>query len=155
MKNISLILLIVLGFSINSFSQTETINLSKERIGHVYCYYQKSIDHDKSDTSYLVRLVYQNKRQLSMADTEVISIKNQNEVELLIKDLEMALPKLCSKTNLTWQRSAYAISLYDSSNALYLFENPEIGQSYTILNRKGVKKLISWLSTIEIGLEKV
>ncbi len=151
MKKTILLILFIFALLISSYSQIKTVNISRSKIGCVFCFYQKAIDLSKSDTTYIVRIMYQNKRKVGVIDSEVINITTQSELKDFCNDLKTALPQICEKANLSWSREGYAISLYESTKALYLFQSPSEGDGYTTFNTKSVKKLLSWLDTIEIG----
>jgi hypothetical protein len=149
MKKILLLALLVLGFGMNA--QKKTVDISKTEIGKLNAKHSLSIDLEKKDTIAYVYLGFQNEKYKSISDRKSILFRNQEEVNAFIKDLKTAFPEMETKQNINWKKEKYSISLYDFSFEMYLSDKPSSVSGYTLLTKKDVENLITWLEKIQFG----
>ncbi len=148
------VLFVGLMLSINPlFSQKELIKIKESKIeNHLFCDYHETINHDTQDTLYAVSIGFQNKEYSSIIDVGVIYFGRQSELNIFIKDLNLAKDKMSvSQINMEWERKEYVLHLHDFSNDLYLSTPEKIGAKYTTINAETLDKLVEWLSDITIG----
>jgi hypothetical protein len=151
MKKLVLKSLLAILFTVAMNAQKKTIDVSSIKIGQISGKYSKVIDLEKNDTLSYVYLGFQNFKYRTISDTRSVFFAKQEDLKSFVEDLKAALPEIGSKQNIDWKRQLYSISVYDFSSSLYLFERPSKGDGHTIISKKELEKLISWLETIQIG----
>ena len=152
-KNILAFLLLVL--TIEGNAQVKRVSISETKIGTVNCLYGMSVDLEKGDTTTYIHLGFQNAKYSSITDIKSIFFvmaTDSNDVSNFVKDLKMALGEMESKESISWDKKKYSLTLYDFSNSLYLREARSDGDGHTMLSKKQVEKLISWLESIGFKL---
>ena len=50
-----------------------------------------------------------------------------------------------NKTDISWDKKNYKISLYSFTNKMYIYEPSKEGSGYTTLNKEQINKLINWI----------
>lgn len=151
MKKLLLLFILTLSVMMEVNAQEKKIELSSEKIGSISCKYNKLINLESKDTTFYLILLFQNVHYSSIIDTKAVMFTDQVNLDEFIKDLKTALPEMGTKVSINWSRDLYSLSLHDFSAGLYLSEKSTEGSGYTVLNKKGVEKLIAWLETIHMG----
>lgn len=151
MKKVLCVLLFTFTLIGGVTAQKKHIAISEIKAGPVTAFYFKEANLETGDTSYYVFLRLQNAEYSNISDQKAILFTKQRELIQFIKDLKAALLEMGNKQIIAWTREQYKISLFDSSNLLYLYESPSEGNGYTTLDKNDVEKLITWLETIKIG----
>jgi hypothetical protein len=78
--------------------------------------------------------------------------KDSSDIFEFVKSLKAAYNEMGTKTDITWDKKDYRISLYSFNDKLYLCEPIEEGTGYTTLNKEQTNQLINWIE--EIGFIK-
>lgn len=141
--------MLISGFT--GFSQTQKVTLSKEKLGTVECEYALKIDLEKSDTTKVIYITFQNEAYKSLTSISAIGFYPTTEKEVItnfIMDLKAAMPEIGKKTTLSWERKYYSLHVYDWKNAVSIQEPKSGGNGYTYLTKKQAEKLIEWFSKI-------
>jgi hypothetical protein len=152
MKKVLLGLLLLGSISVNSQIKREKF-IDKEAGGNVTLKYQRSVDLDKGDTTYMVYFIFQNAKYTSITDTKIIAFYEKSSIAQLMKDMKSAYKQMITgeKVSIDWNREKYKLNLYDFSNDLYLIEGKGTG-GYTMMSKKDVADLMEALSTIDFGM---
>ena len=150
MKKILFLSMAIFLFA-NLGAQKKITELAKTKIGTINGLYQKTIDFDKNDTSYISMLRFQNSKYSSITDNVYIAFLHEKNKNSFIEDLKAAIPQMGTKTTMLWDRNDYSLNVYDFSKNLYVREAKRRGSGYTEISKSQVEKLIEWLSSFEIG----
>jgi hypothetical protein len=148
-KLLALTLLIFCATLINA--QTKRIEISQLKISTISAKYTKSINIETKDTAYYVYLGFKNAKYPAITDLKSVFLSTDEDTKNLIKDLKSALPEIETKQSIEWKKDLYRLTLYDFSNGLYIYEKPSKGTGYTVISKKEVENLISWLQSFEFG----
>jgi len=151
MRKLLVLLLFALTLNMGLNAQKKRIEISEHRYWTIRANYNKVINLENNDTTYMLFICFQNAKYTHISNVCCISFYSQKELNEFLKDIKIALPEMSSKTNINWDRELYGLSVYDFVNSLYLIESPSEGTGYTRLSKKGVEKLIYWVETIQIG----
>jgi hypothetical protein len=153
MKRLLLALLVLVSISVNAQIKRDKY-IDKYAGGNVKLTYQRSVDLDKGDTSYMVFFIFSNAKYTSITDTKVIGLYDKVSIEQWLKDMKNAYKQMNTgeKTNIDWTRDKYKLTLYDFSNNLYFAEAKGTG-GYTMMSKKNVGELMELVSTIDFGKE--
>lgn len=150
MKNLIIVFFILISPNL-IFGQKKVINISETKIGTVSCKYSQSIDLEKGDTLTYVFLGFSNAKYTTITDIVSIMfliIDDSSNVIGFVKNLKSAYNEMGSKSTISWDKEEYKINLYDFTDNLYLYEAESSGSGYTILSKKQVEKLYTWLEGI-------
>ena len=147
---ISIFVLII--SSVLAFGQQKTITLSEKKItdlgATLLCSYNKAAAEKGDSISYIMILF----RDLQLqAAEEYRSVrfpisKNSPEVIQFIKDLRAGYARMDSRTEMSWKRDLYTISVNESHGLLFIEDSKNGG--YTGMSKSSVEQLLEWLGKI-------
>ena len=150
---IKLLLIATMLFSFSAFAQSIQETLSRCDVNQITAEHIKSIR--DGDTLYFVYLSFRNDEYTHIHDPAKIYIWDESDFEQFVADLDSALAKFEVKLKervgktFSWDEDAYKIRMYDFALfKVYLYEGGTT--KYTTLNKKQLKKLITWLKTIDL-----
>jgi len=151
-----LLLTSILFFSfLLSFCQTKKTTIAENQIGAISCEFARSIKLETNDTLNYLYFSFQNSKYKSITDLKSIFFtitKDSSDIFEFVKSLKAAYNEMGTKTDITWDKKDYRISLYSFNDKLYLCEPIEEGTGYTTLNKEQTNQLINWIE--EIGFIK-
>lgn len=133
-------------------AQVKTIVLSEKNIETLRCKHVMNINLDNQDTITYIFMGFQNSDYSSITDIRSISFHFRpgvDELDGFIKNLESSLVEMKLRSNISWIRKRYVITLYDFSIWMYLCESRKNGDGCTKINRRTVQKLIDWLKSCD------
>jgi hypothetical protein len=152
MKNLITIILIL--FSINSFGQMKRDKFIEKNIGGVKLIYQRAVDIEKGDSTYVLFFSFQNAKYSRLTDIKIIGLFSRNAIEQWMKDMKSAYKQILTgeKVDMDWNREEYKLTLYNFSKNLILTEGKGTG-GYTLLSKNNVRDLMELVSTVDFGKE--
>lgn len=137
--------------SISATAQIRWVDISKDSIGTITASYTKEINAEIQDSTYFIHLSFQNIAAGKKPDIKSVYIKNKDEFDELVKDLNLAIQEAGTNAPINWSRDNYRLYKNDFNNELCFAEKPEKGNGYTHLNKTNAQKLFDWLGTIKFG----
>ena len=135
------------------YSQEMRKTLSSKQIGKVNCKHELKINIETKDTTALVYLSFQNEEYSAITDIASIMFipkLDSTALPMFITDLRAASEYRGTKTSIRWDKTYYAIYLYDFAPNLYIAERKKSGKGHTTLTKKEVNNLILWLESIKL-----
>jgi hypothetical protein len=153
MKKVLLGFLVLVSISVNAQTKRDKF-IDRYAGGNVKLTYQRSIDLDKGDTTFMVFFIYQNAKYSAITDTKIIGLYSKEELAQFVKDMKTAYKQMLTgeKVSIDWSRNEYKLRLFDFTNDLYLIEAKGTG-GYSIMTKKHVAEMLELVSTIDFGKE--
>lgn len=147
MKRLLIIPLVVLQLFV--FGQTKTVTIIKEKIETINIEYQKVINIENNDTSYMVFIWFQNSVYSTITDIRVILLYTNVLLSEFIKDISDA-QKQTGKDDVDWDRKYYKIHFSGETKFITLYDERYIGYTY-LYSKKMIDRFISVLKSINLS----
>lgn len=143
-----LITIISILFCMNGYGQVISNTIDKVKIGIKIGISAKYIQRIDKDTTYWVRIHYQNLKYYYTVDRGSIGIWDQKTLIEFKNCITECLKYTDTKSqNIRFDRKKYSVYVYDTSKSIYFYDK---NNKYTSINKKQAIKFLAWLDTIEL-----